>query len=232
MKQQDGSAGRRLVVKSGQLVRMLLGVLSLSVSLPTTATEVHELTEGAHLVQNYLDEVSTMRTRFRQTLLDEEFQIIGGPETGELLLERPGKFRWDYREPSERLILADGQRLWMYEVDLDQVIVRPLDRTLASTPAMLLSGEGQITEGYDVTAVFDAEGIVWVELAPKIQETDFERVRLGFENREFVLMQLLDRFGQTTHIEFSDTQKNIPLEPDLFSFAPPEGVDVIGEDVP
>ncbi|MEE9143101.1 MAG: outer membrane lipoprotein chaperone LolA [Gammaproteobacteria bacterium] len=211
-----------------RLGRVLGAVLcGASVVSLTAAAQTPE--EGQALIQSFLDEVTTLKASFAQTLLDEQYQVLAGPETGTLAISRPGRFRWDYREPAERLIIADGTRLWMYEPDLDQVIVRNLDTTLASTPAMLLSGEGGLSSGYEIISVFSTDEIVWVELRPKVDETDFETLRLGFVERELAMMDLVDRFGQTTHLEFNDVERNVQLDEDTFDFSPPEGADVIGD---
>ena len=101
---------------------------------------------------------------------------------GKLYLQKPGKFRWDYTEPSEQLILADGKQIWFYDKDLQQANVRNMDASLASTPAVLLSGGGSLSSQFDVTALPPSGGLEWYQLIPKHPDTDFQLVRIGFRN--------------------------------------------------
>lgn len=180
-------------------------------------------------VQAYLDSLHSLRAGFDQALFDADSQPVQR-SSGTLRLQRPGKFRWDYAPPFEQSIVADGERLWIYDADLEQVTVRTLDKTLASTPAMLLSGDGRVRDGYDFQAGFTADGIEWIELAPRVTDTDFRLVRLGFEAEELLVMDLVDSLGQTTRIRFRDIENNPELDAAVFRFDPPEGADVIGAD--
>ncbi len=141
---------------------------------------------------------------------------------------KPGRFRWDYRNPAEQLLVSDGETVWLYDVDLAQVTVRSVGQSLSNTPAMLLSGTGNVAETFDVAADGSADGLDWVQLKPKLDDTDFRSVRLGFAGKELIRMELSDRLGQTTRIQFTRIERNPALEPELFSFTPPAGVDVVG----
>ncbi len=147
-----------------------------------------------------------------------------------MYLQRPGKFRWDYVEPSEQMVVADGKKLWFYDKDLAQANVRDMDATLSSTPAMLLSEGGSVTSGFDVTALPPADGLDWYQLKPKRADTDFQTVRIGFDKGELARMLLADKLNQVTSLSFSAAHRNVKLAPDLFSFTPPPGVDVIGRE--
>ncbi len=147
---------------------------------------------------------------------------------GKFYLLRPGKFRWDYQQPSEQLILADGKEIWFYDKDLAQANVRDMDSTLASTPAMLLSG-GSVGEQFDITELPASGGLRWFQLIPKHPETDFQLVRIGFDGHgELVSMFLADKLIQVTQLKFTHPIRNPEFAPGLFSFSPPPGVDVIG----
>jgi outer membrane lipoprotein carrier protein len=149
---------------------------------------------------------------------------------GKLYLQRPGKFRWDYTEPSEQLVLADGKQIWFYDKDLSQANVRDMDSTLANTPASLLSGSGPVSEQFDITALPAKGGLQWFQLIPKRANTDFQVVRIGFDHGELASMFLADKLSQVTQLTFSHSTRNAPLAADLFSFTPPPGVDVIGRE--
>ncbi len=125
-------------------------------------------------------------------------------------------------------MLADGKQIWFYDKDLAQANVREMDTSLASTPASLLSGNGSVSTQFNVTALPHSAGLQWFQLVPKHADTDFQLVRIGFDKGELRSMFLADKLNQITQLTFSNSKRNLPLAPDLFSFVPPAGVDVIG----
>jgi len=176
----------------------------------------------------FFAEKGAMSAEFVQTVQGAAF---AQPEEsrGTLLMQRPGKFRWDYRLPYEQQIIADGKRLWIYDMDLEQVIVKPLDAALGDTPALLLSGDSSVAQRFDIKELTDRnDGLLWVELLPKQADTGFNAVRLGFDKHSLRSMELVDGFEQTTRLVFSNVKTGITLPADTFVFVPPEGVDVIG----
>ena len=184
---------------------------------------------GSEQLSDFLTNVETLSARFRQTLLDQDRAVVE-VSVGDFAISRPGRFRWDYTEPYEQLILADGERLWIYDAELEQASVRTVDDVLASTPAMLLSGDTDISAGYEIVDQGLDDDLMWVELTPRTDAAEFVRLRLGFAAGEIRVMELFDRLGQTTRVEFFDVVRNPVLSGELFSFSPPEGVDVIGLD--
>jgi outer membrane lipoprotein carrier protein len=147
---------------------------------------------------------------------------------GRLYLQKPGRFRWDYREPNEQLIVSDGTNVWLFDQELEQVTVKPIDESLATTPALLLAGKAGVAESFTVSDAGTREGIDWILLVPKRADTDFLEFRLGFVRGELRAMELKDKLQQNTRIEFSDVKRNARLGAELFTFKPPDGVDVIG----
>jgi outer membrane lipoprotein carrier protein len=127
-------------------------------------------------------------------------------------------------------IVADGKKLWLYDPDLDQVTVRSLEQGLGATPAMLLSGSGKVGDAFTAGPVEQQKGWTWNRLVPKQNGSDFERVSLGFDVRnELAAMELVDKLGQTTTIQFALVKRGAALDDSLFRFVPPKGADVIGE---
>jgi outer membrane lipoprotein carrier protein len=184
---------------------------------------------GIDRLNAFFVEKGAMSAEFVQTVQGAAF---AQPEEsrGILLMRRPGKFRWDYRLPYEQQIIADGKQLWIYDVDLEQVIVKPLDVALGDTPALLLSGNGELTQRFEIRELTDRnDGLLWVELLPKQADTGFNAVRLGFDNQNLRSMELVDGFEQITTLAFANVKTGIKLPSDTFVFVPPEGVDVIGE---
>lgn len=180
-------------------------------------------------VDKYLSGLATWSAEFTQTIDDGHGKIIRSA-AGRLYLQRPGKFRWDYSQPSEQLVLADGKQLWFYDKDLAQANVRDMDKSLASTPASLLSGSGNVGDQFDVKQLPKEGGLEWFQLVPKRADTDFQLVRIGFNKGELASMFLADKLNQVTQLTFSNAKRNLTLAADLFSFVPPPGVDVIGRD--
>ena len=148
--------------------------------------------------------------------------------SGRLYLQKPGRFRWDYRQPSEQLIVSDGSNVWLFDKELEQVTVKPIDESLATTPALLLAGKSSVAESFTISEAGSRDGVDWILLVPKRTDTDFVEFRLGFAGGELRAMELKDKLQQATRIEFSDVERNARLASDLFTFKPPVGVDVIG----
>jgi outer membrane lipoprotein carrier protein len=181
-------------------------------------------------VEKYLAGLSSWSADFKQTIDDGQGKVVRSA-AGKFYLQRPGKFRWDYSEPSEQMVLADGKQIWFYDKDLAQANVRNMDSTLASTPAMLLTGTGSVATQFDITALPDDAGLHFYQLIPKHPDTDFKVVRIGFDkDGELAQMFLADKLNQITQLTFTHPTKNPKFAPDLFTFTPPAGVDVIGRD--
>ena len=175
-----------------------------------------------------LNQTTTAKARFTQVVMDKNRKTLQ-QASGTMEFARPGRFRWEYTKPYEQTIVGDGQRLWIYDKDLNQVTVRKLDRALGASPAALLAGSTEIEKSYALKAVGNEGGLDWLEAIPRAQDTAFERVRLGLGKSGLEAMELRDQFGQTTVIRFSDLQRNAKIAPESFRFTPPKGADVISE---
>jgi outer membrane lipoprotein carrier protein len=144
--------------------------------------------------------------------------------------ERPDKFRWIYKTPYEQSIIGDGEKVWFYDHDLNQVTVRQFNIAIGSSPAALLAGSGTIEENFELVNLGKQEDIEWLEATPKNKDSTFEFIQMGFSQQgELQFMALRDNFGQTTYLTFSELNKNPKLPDDAFRFVPPEGVDIISE---
>ena len=184
--------------------------------------------DGYQRVERLLGNLQSLQADFKQTLTDSKGQVTE-QSSGTLAIRRPNRFRWDYREPHEQLIVADGQRIWLFDPDLEQVTVRRIGDSLSATPAMLLSGEGKLSDNFTITKTSQDATAQWVMMEPKRNDTDFKWVRLGFDGDTLKFMQLADKLGQITTLEFSKLEKNLPLDPSRFVFNVPPGADVIGD---
>lgn len=182
---------------------------------------------GLKRLQVFMERVQTLRARFRQEILTDG-RDLREQSAGELVFSRPGRFRWNYVQPYPRTVVADGTRLWLYEADLDQVTVRPLAAGLGDTPAALLTGGRDILERFEYVSSWSGEGVQWVRLRPRAPDADFDSVAIGFDGERPVRLELHDRLGQLTRLEFSDVHLNVPVADETFRFVVPEGADVIG----
>jgi outer membrane lipoprotein carrier protein len=206
------------------LRRSLLGC-----ALMAGACTAHAADDAVARVDAYLRPVKTLEARFVQVVRNRDGQIASRA-TGTLALSRPDRFRWDYQQPYEQVIVADGRKLWLYDADLEQVTVRPLGAGLGSTPAMLLSGAGSVGDSFTSGPVERDGDWTWCRLLPRGSSSDFERVSLGFDAAgALAAMQLVDKLGQSTELVFSDLRVNGPVDASLFRFVPPKGADVIGD---
>ena len=179
-------------------------------------------------LQTFIDQLQTFQAGFVQTLYDADSNPLE-ESRGAVILKRPGKFRWDYRVPYVQSIIADGEKLWVYDVDLEQVTVKKLDQALGNAPIMLLSSNRPLETDFELRDLGEREGLEWVELQPKLHDTDFEKIFMGLSESGLEVMELRDQFGQATQIRFNDFKMNVPADDSLFEFTPPAGVDVVGD---
>lgn len=148
--------------------------------------------------------------------------------TGSFALARPGKLRWAYEKPMHLLLVADGEKLWTYDADLNQVTVGKIDKALGASPAALLTGES-LDRHFTLTEAGIADGLEIVDALPKGGDSTFARVRIGMSNNLPRLLEVQDNFGQTTTVLFTQFQPNPVLAKEVFRFTPPKGADVIGD---
>ena len=179
-------------------------------------------------VQRYFQDLQALRADFIQRVFDERARIVQ-TSSGQMLMRKPGQFRWNYRTPAEQIIIADGERLWAYDVDLEQVTVRRLDRALGSTPLALLSGAAPIEESFKVGGAQRRDGLDWYELTPREPQSEFRALRVAFKGETLVSLELEDHFGQRTRLDFQNLERNPDFDPALLRFTPPPGVDVVGD---
>jgi outer membrane lipoprotein carrier protein len=172
-------------------------------------------------------DTKSARGEFTQVVADRTGKILR-QSSGSFSIARPGKFRWTYVKPYSQLLVGDGQKVWVYDADLKQVTVRPMDKALSATPAALLSGSGEFEKIFTLTELPQADGLAWLGAKPKEPDSGLESARLGFRDGTLAKLEFVDSFGQTTTIDVSQLQKNPRLPADTFQFTPPKGVDVIG----
>ena len=177
--------------------------------------------------QSYLRTTQAARGDFAQKVYDKSGKLVQD-STGTFAFLRPGRFRWTYAKPKQ-VIVGDGERVWIHDADLNQVTVRKVARVLGSTPAALLAGASDIEKSFEMKEAGAKDGLEWLEARPKEKEAGFERIRLGMTTGGVEAMELVDHFGQTTMLRFTNVVRNPQIDPSTFRFTPPKGADVLGE---
>ena len=183
---------------------------------------------GVDRLRDFVDGAKTVRAQFSQTVLDRAGKA-SSESGGTMQFSRPGKFRWEYTKPYPHLIVGDGQKLWIWDSDLNQVTVKKLSDSLGSSPAALLAGSNEIERSFTLIDGGNKDGLEWLNAQPKDRDTTFESIRMGFGEAGLQVMELVDSFGQQTIIRFAKVEKNPKLAADLFKFSPPKGADVVGD---
>lgn len=200
---------------------LITGLMLSLVFVTVAANEVEDR------LNNALKSLDNLQADFKQTVLDDDKQVVQ-QSMGQVSIQRPAKFKWEYQQPYEQLIVGDGKELWVYDVDLDQVTVKPMEQGLASAPIMVLMKKQRVEEEFDVSAIGQRKFLYWIELVPKKQDMEFSRVYLGIGDGQIKAMELRDSFGQSTQIVFENQRSNVVFDPKTFQFDPPPGVDVFG----
>ncbi len=183
--------------------------------------------EAGQRLQSALKNMDNFSAEFKQTVRDEDKNVVQ-QSRGTLALQRPGKFAWIYTEPYEQRIIADGSELWIYDVDLDQVTVKPMDSGISNAPIMILMKQADVTEQFEVSEVGQRKFLYWVELKPHARDLEYTHIYIGLEDGKVRAMELQDQFGQSTQIVFENLRVGVVHNPATFKFVPPAGVDVFG----
>jgi outer membrane lipoprotein carrier protein len=176
-------------------------------------------------LREFVRDVKSGRANFTQTVTSAD----GAKKrisSGNFEFERPNRFRFAYAKPFEQLIVSDGQKVWIHDVDLNQVSVRKLNQALGATPAALLAG-ASLDKEFELAAQPSTDGIDWVQATPRQKDGAFQSMRIGFRGRELAAVEILDSFGQRSVLQFSRYAANVVLPEPSFRFVPPAGADVI-----
>ncbi len=186
------------------------------------------LADGVSSLLDFFNNTNTMRAQFSQVVNDKQGRKEQEVE-GTMQLQRPNKFRWDYKKPYEQQIISDGKDVFLYDADLQQVTISELSKAIGSSPAAMLAGGGNVEKSFTLKNAVRKDGLSWVLALPKDKESGFDRVLLGFKAKKLRKMELYDSFNHVTLITFSDVERNPVLQDSTFLFTAPKGVDVVGE---
>jgi outer membrane lipoprotein carrier protein len=196
------------------------GALALLVLAPLLARA-----DAVDTLRGFVQTVQSGRAAFTQVATSPD-GAKKKTASGEFEFQRPNRFRFDYAKPYEQKIVADGQKVWLFDVDLNQVTVRPFDQALGSTPAALLSG-GNLERDFTLTAEPDQDGLQWVQAQPRAKEGQIRQLRVAFRGRDLAAIELTDALGQRSRLDFSRFEANAKVPAERFRFVAPAGTDVL-----
>jgi len=183
--------------------------------------------------KSFVATTKSAKGEFSQRVLKrDDGQSVGVPKassasSGTFVFARPGKFIWAYRKPYEQLLQADGEKLYIYDKDLNQVTVKPLGNALGSSPAAILFGSNEIEKNFILKEAGTRDGLEWLQATPKAKDTNFEQIGIGMKDGVPLAMELRDTFGQVSQLSFGKFEKNPPMSVDQFKFVVPKGADVL-----
>ena len=196
--------------------------------LPIIAFVISSMQLHASELTDYLNNLHTFQSDFTQLVFAANNQPKQKSK-GLIVVKSPNKFYLEYNEPYKLIYVADGKKLWSYDEDLEQVVVKEQGNLLINTPAMLLGNPKDLTKSYKIEKTGIVEGLLWFELTPKKEDSNFETVGFAFDSDKLVVMEMRDNFGQTTRLNFKNVIKNPTVATNRFKFTPPKDVDVIGQ---
>ena len=198
------------------LTASLLALTSIALAAPS----------GEARLKDYLKGLNTLTSEFRQYTLSADGGRMIESE-GTFYLQRPGRFRWEYRAPMEQVIVADGDRVWLHDIELDQISHQSQSSALDGTPAQLLASNEPIDRHFEIFTWDPGDGRDWVELQPKKADGQVTRIRIGFIGEALDTLLMEDSFGQITRFSFLDTKRNPKLDAKLFKLDRPIGGDFL-----
>lgn len=200
-------------------------VLWVLCAVPLCGVAAPSTVHGKSGLEQILKQTVHMQGQFTQLILSE-----GGKQTqtstGRFWLAKPGRFRWDYEKPYVQNIVSDGQTVWFYDPDLEQVTIKPAQTGEMVSPLSIIGGDTPLDQAYMVKEKGQIDAIEWLELFPILQDSSYESIHIGIADGQVVRMILNDQFGQSTRLLFSAVDTTSPIDPERFQFTPPPGVDV------
>jgi outer membrane lipoprotein carrier protein len=181
--------------------------------------------DAVDTLKDFVNNVKTGHARFTQTVTSPD-GAKKKTSSGTFDFARPNRFRFAYAKPYEQLIVADGQKVWIHDLDLNQVSVRKFSQALGATPAALLAG-GSLDKDFNLSPLPAKDGLEWAQAVPKAKDGAFQSVRIGFKGRDLSAVEITDSFGQRSLLQFTEFKPNAPVAQELFKFTAPPGADVI-----
>ncbi len=206
--------------------------LLLSVTLAVAGLSAIDARASQALLDRFFAETDTLSAEFTQRIVDDSGMTLDAAG-GLLYLARPGQFRWDYFTPGtmpvlEQQIVADGESIYVYDIDLEQVTKRSLDNALSQIPSLsLVQSKAKVAEHFKIFDIGVTDGVSWVGLEPNDPEAGFKQIMVGFTDESISAITMLDILGNETRLELNNVQTNPALAVNLFEFSVPEGADLL-----
>jgi len=185
----------------------------------------HARADAVDALKDFVREVKTGRANFSQTVTAPDGKR-SKTSSGSFEFQRPNQFRFAYTKPFEQLIVGDGQKVWIFDPDLNQASSRKMDKALGATPAALLAGTN-LERDFELKAQPSAQGIDWVQATPRQSDGALQSLKIGFKGKELAAIEVVDGFGQRSLLQFSAIGTNVPLAAERFRFNLPAGADLI-----
>jgi outer membrane lipoprotein carrier protein len=181
--------------------------------------------------KSFVSGTKAARGEFTQTQVRSKAAAGKTPpvSSGTFVFARPGKFVWTYQKPYEQVLQADGETLYIYDKDLNQVTTRKLGNALGSSPAAILFGSNDLEKNFTLAEAGTRDGLEWLTATPKAKDTTFEQIGIGLKDGVPQAMELKDSFGQTSVLKFTNFQRNPSLGAQQFKFEVPKGADVVSQ---
>jgi len=200
-------------------------IKSLMAAMLLAAASISAHADAVDTLRDFVRDVKSGRAQFTQTVTSPD-GAKKKTSTGSFEFSRPNRFRFAYAKPFEQTIVGDGQKVWIYDADLNQASSRKIGAALGATPAALLAG-GSLDSDFDLAALPNKDGLSWAQALPKAKDGTFKSVQVGFRGKELAAIEIVDSFGQRSLLQFNNFAPGVAIPPETFRFTPPPGADVI-----
>jgi len=181
-------------------------------------------------LETHLQRYKNLSGQFTQ-IISSEKSTHTQSSTGEFWIKKPNQFRWHYSTPYIQKIISNGEKLWVYDEDLEQVTIKGASQSINSSPLAIILGSTELSKLFNITQLDDDDNLQWLKLIPKDDSSGFEFINVGFKSGLLTKMVLQDNFGQTTRLLFTDVSIYTPIDSKVFEFKIPENADVFDETV-
>lgn len=195
-------------------------------AVPARATDLGTTQSGRAVLEKFLNNVTTFQASFKQTLFDEYGESLED-SAGQVVLAKPGKFRWEYQTPYRQVIVSNGQLIWVYDEDLEQVTVNKIPPQSSRSPLALLVDGAKIDETYHIEQGAREGDLQWLKLSPLFSDSEYQSIEIGVNDTDVVAMRLHDNLNQLTALRFQEISNDVEIDQQIFEFSIPTGVDVV-----
>lgn len=214
-------------MKKKNLIISIVSIFFIAVT--TNVFAAQNKNKARQQLNDFFTKVQSLKGSFNQQVISKKGKVIQN-STGLLYLYRPGKFRWIYKTPEPQVLVGDGKNIWLYDADLEQVTIKPMNRTISGAPIAILMRKQSPDSQFVVEEITThVAGLNWFRLTPRKKSRDFQLLEIGLDrNGAMRQMNMFDKLGQKTIVRLN-IRTNVPISGNIFTFKIPAGVDVIGK---